>query len=72
MLLADDIVLVDETREGVNGKLERWRHALESRGFRISRSKTEYLYCCFSGRKMSGEKSPLRRCRYQRSRSLNI
>ena len=52
MLFANDIVfvLVDESREGVNGKPERWRHTLESRGFRISRSKTEYLHCCFSGR----------------------
>ena len=51
MLFADDIVLVDETREGVNRKLERWRHTLESSGFRISRSNTEYLHCYFSGRK---------------------
>ena len=50
MLFADDIVLVDEIREGVNEKLERWRHTLESRGFRMSRSKTEYLHYCFSGR----------------------
>jgi len=50
MLFADDIVLIDDTRQGVNNKLERWRHTLESRGFRVSRSKTEYLHCCFSGR----------------------
>ncbi|WP_375667144.1 RNA-directed DNA polymerase, partial [Bartonella sp. AC326YNZD] len=48
MLFADDIVLVDETKEGVNGKLELWRDALESRGFRISRTKTEYMECNFS------------------------
>jgi len=30
--------------------LERWRHALKSRGFKISRSKTKYLYYCFSRR----------------------
>ena len=32
---ADDIVLVDETRAGVNVKLELWRQTLESRGFRL-------------------------------------
>ena len=39
MLVADDIVLVDETRCGVNVKLEFWRDALESKGFRQSRTK---------------------------------
>ena len=48
MLFADDIVLVDETRAGVNAKLELWRQTLESRGFRLSRIKTEYMECKFS------------------------
>ena len=48
MLFADDIVLIDESREGVNTKLERWRDTLEAKGFRLSRSKTEYLHCRFS------------------------
>jgi Reverse transcriptase (RNA-dependent DNA polymerase) len=48
MLFADDIVLIDETREGVNAKLELWRSTLESKGFRVSRSKTEYMECEFS------------------------
>ena len=39
MLFADDIVLVDETREGVERKLEMWRHALESKGLKISSKK---------------------------------
>ena len=30
MLLADDIVLIDETRAGIDAKLELWRHTLES------------------------------------------
>ena len=47
MIFADDIVLVDETR-GVNTKLEIWRKTLESKGFLISRIKTEYAYCKFS------------------------
>jgi len=50
MLFADDIVLINKTRQRVNDKLESWRHALEFSGFRISRSKTEYLHCYFSGR----------------------
>ena len=54
MLFADDIVLIDETRGGLNGKLERWRHSLESRAFRLSRSKTEYLRCEFSGVERDG------------------
>ena len=37
MLFVDDIVLIDETRGGLNEKLERWRHSLESRDFRLSR-----------------------------------
>ena len=39
MLFADDIVLIDVTRQGVNDRLESWRHTLEDRGFRLSRSK---------------------------------
>ena len=41
MLFTDDIVLIGETKEGVNKKLELWRKILETRGFRLSRSKTE-------------------------------
>ena len=48
MLFADDVVLVDESRAGVNRKLELWRHTLESNGFRLSRTKTEYMRCDFS------------------------
>ena len=48
MLFADDIVLIDETRAGVNERLEVWRQTLESKGFKLSRSKTEYLECKFS------------------------
>ena len=53
MLFAYNIVLIDKTRGGVNVKLERWRHTLESKGFRVSRSKTEYLHCCFSGKEVA-------------------
>ena len=43
MLFADDIVLVAETEEEVNAKLEQWRVTLEARGLHISRSKMKYL-----------------------------
>ena len=49
MVFADDIILVDEIRDGLNNKLEEWRHTLDSREFRLSRSKTKYLKCGFSG-----------------------
>jgi len=54
MLFADDIVFVDESRQEVSDKLERLRHTLGSRGFRVSRSKIEYLYCYFSRREDAG------------------
>ncbi|XP_075074486.1 uncharacterized protein LOC142162079 [Nicotiana tabacum] len=41
-------VLIDETRVGVNRRLEVWRHALESKGFKYFRTKTEYMECKFN------------------------
>lgn len=43
MLVAHDIVLVDEIARGANTKLEAWSGALESKGFGINRSKTRYM-----------------------------
>ena len=48
MLFADDIVLIDEIRDGLNDKLEKWKHTLESQGFKLSKFETEYLRCEFS------------------------
>ena len=48
MLFADDLVLVDGSRAVVNRKLELWRRTLESKWFRLSRTKTEYIMCDFS------------------------
>ncbi|KAI0502646.1 hypothetical protein KFK09_017602 [Dendrobium nobile] len=53
MLFAYDILIVDKTREGVEGKLELWRSTLESKCFRLSRSKTEYIECNFNSNKPS-------------------
>jgi hypothetical protein len=47
MFFANDVVLVDESRERVNRKLELWHQTLESKGFRISMTKTEYMRCDF-------------------------
>ena len=47
MLFANDIVICEETREEVEWRLESWRYALERRGMKVSRSKTEYL--CVNG-----------------------
>ena len=49
MLFADDVVLLDESQAGVNRKLELWQQTLESKGFRLSRTKTEYMRCDFGG-----------------------
>ena len=48
MLFADDVVLIDESRAAVDTKLELWRKTLETKGFRLSRTKTEYMRCGFS------------------------
>ena len=49
MLFADDVVSVDESQAGVNRKLELWRQTLESKCFRLSRTKIEYMRCDFDG-----------------------
>ena len=54
MLFADDVVPVDESRAGVNRKLELWRRTLESKEFRLSRTKTEYMMCDFSATRHEG------------------
>jgi hypothetical protein len=40
-------MLIDESQAGVNRKLELWRETLESKGFRLGRTKTEYMICDF-------------------------
>ncbi|RZB84080.1 LINE-1 reverse transcriptase-like [Glycine soja] len=51
MLFADDIVFLGESREELNERLETWRRALETHGFRLSRSKSEYMECKFNKRR---------------------
>ena len=57
MLFADDVVLVDESQAGVNRKLELWRQTLESKGFWVNRTKTEYMRCDFGNTTHEGEVS---------------
>ncbi|KAK3559189.1 hypothetical protein QTP86_005183 [Hemibagrus guttatus] len=52
MMFADDIVICNESREQVEENLERWRFALERRGMKVSRNKTEYM--CVNEREGSG------------------
>ncbi|KAK3565314.1 hypothetical protein QTP86_005503 [Hemibagrus guttatus] len=52
MMFADDIVICSESREQVEESLDRWRFALERRGLKVSRSKTEYM--CVNEREGSG------------------
>ena len=43
MLFVDNVILINETSKWINNKLEWYRNSLEAKGFRLSRSKTEYL-----------------------------
>ncbi|XP_063854033.1 uncharacterized protein LOC135096458 [Scylla paramamosain] len=47
MMFADDVVICRENREEVKTELDRWRYALERRGLKVSRTKTEYM--CLNG-----------------------
>ncbi|XP_057532789.1 uncharacterized protein LOC130810664 [Amaranthus tricolor] len=42
-------------KEEVRNKLDEWREVLEGKGMRISRMKTEYLRCDFSGKSPTDE-----------------
>ena len=57
MLFADDLVLCENTREEAEEQLELWRNAIENKGLRVSRSKTEYLppSSCHDKVKLGGE-----------------
>ena len=43
MMFADDIVICEKSKKQAEETLEKWRNALEKRGMKVSRAKTEYL-----------------------------
>ncbi|XP_026396068.1 uncharacterized protein LOC113290700 [Papaver somniferum] len=47
MLFEDDVALIGESKQEIEGKMEMWHHTLEAKGFRLSRTKSEYLKCDF-------------------------
>ena len=49
MLFADDMVLIAETEQEVERMLEQVREALESKGLRVNREKTEHMESCWKG-----------------------
>ncbi|KAL4194234.1 hypothetical protein AMTRI_Chr05g67600 [Amborella trichopoda] len=57
ILFADDIVLIDETRSGINTNLELWRDALESKCFKIRQTKTNYIECNFGNDRIRDEET---------------
>ena len=70
VLFIDDIVLIDETTNGLNSKLQQWRHALECRGFRLSISKIEYLKCGIYGEEAGVEEVTMDGVPIPRARKL--
>ena len=48
MLFANDVILCSVDKETLEEDLEKWRDALEKRGMRMWRSKTEYM--CLNGK----------------------
>ena len=47
MMFADDVVLCAREKDVLELELEQWREALEKRGMKVSRAKTEYM--CLNG-----------------------
>jgi len=45
MLFVDDMVVIADTAEEVNEMLEKVREALEGKGLKVNRAKTEYMEC---------------------------
>ena len=68
MLFADNIVLSRQNHWELEDDLEIWRNALERKGLKVSRSKTEYLKV---GGVDDGEKSKLQGEKKKRAKTSN-
>ena len=57
ILFAEDLVVCENTREEAEEQLELWGNAIENKGLRVSRNKTEYLppSSCHDKVKLGGE-----------------
>ena len=51
MMFADDVVLCATQKVTLEGALEGWRDALETRRLKVSRAKTEYM--CLNGEQLN-------------------
>ena len=45
MIYSVDVILVSESKKGIERRLDEWRLALERRGMKISKTKTKYMMC---------------------------
>lgn len=45
LLFADDILFAEEDPDKLQQNLDIWKKSLEDNGLKISRTKTEMLYC---------------------------
>ena len=52
MMFVDDTVICSDSKEQVGEKLASWRYALERRGMKVNRRKTEYV--CVNERQDNG------------------
>lgn len=50
ILYADDVALIADFLAEVQKDVTLWQEFLERRGLKVSRQKTEYMYCNFSGK----------------------
>ena len=66
IMFADDIMIGSESNARVEEKLESWIYALERRGMKLNRRKTEYM--CVNERQVNGTV----KCKEKRSRKWRI